>query len=509
MKKTKKVMALLLSVIMILAMSATVFAANITISDKDTGSTYVAYRLLNLTTSATNGKINYSYTLNSKYKNILTTTTGKNTEKDIIDYISKLDQKDIRTFADRIYKAIVGAAISEDETANGKEFTNVDQGYYLIAEKTVTDPKGSYSLVMLDTLGQENITVTTKEDTPTVEKKVKDVNDTDGTTSKWQDSADADVGDELEYKLTGTVSEKIANYETYSYEFVDTMTNLTYVDGSYKVEVDGIDCTDQFNVAWDENTKKLTVTTSDLKKLTNKDSNQLIKITPSTKVVVTYKATLDANAVIGSAGNPNTVYLKYSNNPYGDGTGETPKDKNIVFTYKVVANKVDENKKPLTGAAFELFKHIKNSDGSMAWVSRGVVGATKNVDGTYTADSKKPTTFSWERLDDGEYKIVEVLTPDGYNKIEDQIFTVTAEHDIVSDNPELTRLSGNAADGSIITFTSDKTKGSLTTEIENKSGSLLPSTGGIGTTIFYVVGVVLMLGAGVLLITKRRMSAKH
>lgn len=185
------------------------------------------------------------------------------------------------------------------------------------------------------------------------------------------------------------------------------------------------------------------------------------------------------------------------------------KDKNIVFTYKVVANKVDENGDPLTGAAFELFKHIKNSDGSMAWVSRGVVGAIKNVDGTYTADSKKPTTFSWERLDDGEYKIVEVLTPDGYNKIEDQIFTVTAEHDIVSDNPELTRLSGNAADGSIITFTSDKTKGSLTTEIENKSGSLLPSTGGIGTTIFYVVGVVLMLGAGVLLITKRRMSAKH
>lgn len=506
MNKMKKVMALLLSVIMILAMSATVFAANITISDKDTGSTYVAYRLLNLTTSTTDDKTYYSYTLNSKYENILKTTTGKNAEKDIIDYISKLDQKGIRTFADTIYKAIVGAAIIEDVTAQGKEFTNVDQGYYLIAEKMVTDPKGSYSLVMLDTLGQEDITVTTKEDIPTVEKKVKDVNDTDRTTSDWQDSADADVGDKLEYKLTGTVSEKIANYETYYYEFVDTMTNLTYVDGSYKVEVDGIDCTDQFNVAWDENEKKLRVTTSNLKNLTIKDSNQLIEITPSTKVVVTYEATLDADAVIGSAGNPNTVYLKYSNNPYGDGTGETPKDKNIVFTYKVVANKVDEKRAPLTGAAFELFKHIKNSD---EWVSLGVVGATKNEDGTYTADSKKPTTFSWERLDDGEYKIVEVLTPDGYNKIEDQIFTVTANHDTLSDDPKLIDLSGNAADGSIITFTPDTENGSLTTEIENKSGSILPTTGGIGTTIFYVVGVVLMLGAGVLLITKRRMNAKH
>ena len=353
---------------------------------------------------------------------------------------------------------------------------------------------------MLDTAGNKDISVKTKEDVPEVVKKVKDVNDSTGTTSEWQDSADADVGDEIEYQLKGTVSEKIENYKGYYYEFVDTMEHLTYVSDSAKVTVDGNDCTDQFEIKWEAKGKVLTVKINNLQKIAGVNKN--------TKVIVTYKAKLDQDAVIGSEGNPNKVYLKYANNPYqnGDGTndtGKTPEDKNIVFTYKVVANKVDENQKPLTGAAFELLKKVKNT-----WVSLGVVGATKNENGIYIADSNKPTTFSWERLDDGDYKIVEVLTPDGYNKIDDQEFTVSARHDEDSADPKLTELTGTLTNGEI-TFITNKDSGELSTNVINKSGSLLPSTGGIGTTIFYVVGVVLMLGAGVLLITKRRMSAKH
>jgi len=350
---------------------------------------------------------------------------------------------------------------------------------------------------MLSTLDGENINVATKEDVPTVEKKVKDTNDSTGETSEWQDSADADIGDELEYKLTGTVSAKIANYKQYYYEFVDTMTNLIYVKNSVNVEVDGVDVTSQFTTVWDATKKVLTVKIADLKKLTGVTTNA------DTKVVVTYKATLDKNANIGSAGNPNTVKLKYSNNPYQDGNGtpttsETPEDKNIVFTYEVVANKVDQNKKPLAGAKFELFKKIKDTE--VTWKSLGEVEA-KNVDEKYTA--------AWKGIDDGEYKLVETHAPDGYNKMEDQYFTVIATHETESSNPTLTAVTGTAAGDSTIQLTGAAGNGSLTTEIINQSGAVLPSTGGMGTTVFYVIGGGLMAVAVVLLVTKKRMENKR
>ena len=113
------------------------------------------------------------------------------------------------------------------------------------------------------------------------------------------------------------------------------------------------------------------------------------------------------------------------------------------------------------------------------------------------------TSFEWNGIDDGVYKIIEVITPAGYNSINPIEFTVSADHDILSDNPQLTKLSGGDA------FSGNVSTGTLTTAIENKSGSSLPETGGIGTTIFYVVGVILMLGAGVLLVTKKRMSSNR
>ena len=165
-------------------------------------------------------------------------------------------------------------------------------------------------------------------------------------------------------------------------------------------------------------------------------------------------------------------------------------------TYKEdrLMNKVDENGNALKGAKFEQFKQNEDS----TWKSLGEQA------GTGTDENK----FAWSGLDDGIYKLVETKVPDGYNKLDDQIFTVTGTHDSESDDPKLTDLTGNVTTGTI-TFDKNVTNGSLSTKVENRSGSLLPSTGGIGTTIFYVVGVVLMLGAGVLLITKRRMSAKH
>ena len=501
----KKLLTLVWTVCLTICMTCSVFAGttNIIVDGKDTGSSYEAYRLLDVeATTGSGATATYSYKVNATYTAVLQSVTGKSTDADIIAYIAKLNAAETRTFADAVYAQVKD--MKADVTTSDGKFAGVAQGYYLIAEKAA-GAGGTTSLVMLSTAGETDVTVKTKESVPTVVKKIRDTNDTTGITSDWQDSADADIGDALEYQLTGTVADEIGNYKGYYYEFVDTMTHLTYVADSAEVTVDGTVCKEGYTVSWDASAKKLSVKFDDLKQVKDA-SGSLISVTGNTKVVVTCKATLDADAVIGSTGNPNEVYLKYANNPYvnGDGknnTGETPKDKNIVFTYKFIANKVDQSGQKLAGAAFELFKQEKDN----SWKSLGVIGAKKNSDGTYTLADLALTSFEWTGLDDGTYKLVEVVTPENYNPIADQIFTVTAAHDETSDNPQLTDLTGEKADGSVIAMTPNTTDGSLTTDIVNRIGSQLPSTGGIGTKIFYVLGAVLVLVAGVLLITRKRM----
>lgn len=145
----------------------------------------------------------------------------------------------------------------------------------------------------------------------------------------------------------------------------------------------------------------------------------------------------------------------------------------------------------LEGAEFTLSKKL--ADGSLQEVA-----VVKNTAGT---------TFTFSGLDDGDYVLSETTTPDGYNKIDDVEFTVTAKHDEDSETPKLTELTGDVTTGSL-TFTSSTSAGSLTTDVVNKKGSVLPSTGGMGTTILYVVGTILVLAAGILLVTKKRMDAK-
>ena len=507
MKKMKKIASLIMAIITVLAMTSSVLAAKITISGGALGSEYAAYKLLDASVSATDDS-KVTYTVNSKYQSILSEVTSKSTSDDIVKYISELNTAEkTRTFADAVYAKIAATKnMQADATTKNDVFDNVYTGYYLIAETKTGGEQDTYSLVMLDTAKNSDITINTKEDTPKLEKKVKDVNDSTGYVTGWQDSADADVGDEIEYKLTGTVSNKIGNYKSYYYEFHDVMTHLTYVDNSAEIVIKNGETetkvTSAFTVDWNAVSKTLTAACNDLKKLEG------VTVNADSKVIVYYRATLDADAVVGATGNPNTAYLEYNNNPYYDGdgkpeeTGKTPTDTNIVFTYKTVINKVDENKKPLNGAKFTLEKFVKNVLGESTY---------KNEKGNWvqksTVETKPETIFTFSGLDDGYYRLTETAHPAGYNQISPIYFTVEATHDAESDDPKLTALSGNAENGEI-TFTADKEKGSLSTDVENKSGSTLPSTGGMGTTIFYVVGSILVLGAAILLITKKRMSAR-
>lgn len=229
------------------------------------------------------------------------------------------------------------------------------------------------------------------------------------------------------------------------------------------------------------------------------------------------------------------MHVEYSNNPnqVGEGdTGKTPDDVNIVFTYEVVFNKVHvENgeKKPLPSADFNLYKFVKSDNGTdtIDGKADGVKGTWTSVTELGSSNTEKPsksttdtnkapatagkngtaTTFTFKGLDEGTYKLVETATPAGYNSIDDQIFTITATHDIVSDNPTLTALTSN--DNSALTFTPNINDGSLSTDVVNRAGNTLPSTGGIGTTIFYVAGACLAVVAGVILVARKRMSSER
>lgn len=487
MKKMKKLLSLVLSVVMVVAMGVTVFAAdktNINIAGGANGSEYAAYKLLNATDGGDN-KI--AYTLNAKYTSVLQEVTGQTEQKDILEYIAGLDAAGTRTFADAVYARIKNEAA--DATTKNDKFENVDQGYYLIVETKTGNTQDSYSLVMLDTAGKDTVTVKTKESTPELVKKVQEKNDSTGSTSDWQDGADYDVNDEVPFQLTGTVSSLYDNYEKYYYAFHDTMSaGLTFDADSVVVKI-GETTLDKskYHVVTEGLTDGCTfeVRIDDLK---------TVGATANSKITVDYKATLNGKAVIGSAGNPNTAKLEYSNNPYGDGTGTTPEDKVIVFTYKLVANKVDKDGKALNGAGFTLYKYDESKKDYVA-VGNEITGTTK---------------FEFNRLDAGKYKLVESTVPAGYNKADDLEFTVEATYDTNSDTPKFGELVIKDANGEEIisgedkVFTVNLAEGSAATDVVNLSGTELPSTGGIGTTIFYVIGGILMVGAGVILISRKR-----
>lgn len=187
--------------------------------------------------------------------------------------------------------------------------------------------------------------------------------------------------------------------------------------------------------------------------------------------------------------------MEFSNNPnstQGGEKGETPTDKVIVFTYKAIVNKKDSSKKPLTGAEFTLYKKYGEE-----WKE------VKKVLDT----SEDGTTFTFTGLDDGEYKLEETKTPAGYNTMAPIEFKIEATHDIESDDPHLNSLTGNKLTGEVL-FTPDTDTGTLETDVINYKGSELPETGGMGTTVLYAAGTLMILVAAAFLVMKKKAESK-
>ena len=537
-KKTlKKLLAMTVSAVMVCAMAVPAFAAdtvNITINDPIPQliaaegdavlRSYNGYLLLNATVSA-DGK-NYSYTVNEKYRAVLQeqvyaaaddsfwggaeskpSAATEVTDAQILKYLESLTGDEgtwgqdgyvagsLRGFADKLYRAIKAKSITADAETDGTIIGA--KGYWLIADVTDVTGDAANSLVVVDTKGNDDLVVTPKTDVPTVEKKVKETNDSTGVTSDWQDGADYDIGDDVPFQLTGTLPTNISSYETYKYVFHDELSDgLTLNEESIKVEIGGKALTKDTDY-----TVNTSVTDGCDFEIVFADLLKLSDITKDSKIVVTYTAELNGDAVIGGVGNPNEVHLEFSNNPYDEGTGKTPKDKVTVFTFKLNADKVDKEGEPLKGAGFTLYKYDEDAKGEDKWTAVGDEQKGEDM-----------TNFTWTGLDSGKYKLVESTVPDGYNKAEDLYFIIEAAYDISAVDPKLTDLVVKDKDGKKtisgegLTFTAEAAEGTVSTKVVNTTGIELPETGGMGTTIFYVLGGLMIVGAGVLLVTKRRMS---
>lgn len=514
MKHAKKLASLLLALVLVFSLTATAFAEettySISINNSTEGHTYEAYQIFTGDLSEKDGK--------KVLSNIVwgsgVSEAGQTALGDAAAKAETLKtEADAKAFAKAVAPYLTTAAGSANTVTDGKYvISGLAAGYYLVKDKdgSVTGEGDAYTEYIVQVVG--NVTADPKSDASKVVKKVKDTNDSTGETSGWQDSADYDIGDSVPFQLTATLADNVSAYYSYKVVFHDTLSaGLTYNnDAVVKVGENVIynakgasQNKTGVSVSYERNV--LTVTILDVKA-------EGINGTDNSVVTVDYTATLNENAAIGSAGNPNKVYLEYSNNPNwtpgeGEGpedspTGDTPEDTVIVFTYKTIINKVEpdgnDKTKALTGAAFKLEKLIKGAEGAEnTW---------KTVK-EFTVDDQNPTsTFTFEGLDDGTYKLTETVTPKGYNTIDPITFNVTANHSD-GDTPALTDLNGEKVTGEI-TFTKDVSAGSLSSDVVNKAGTTLPETGGMGTTIFYILGSVLLVGAAILLITKKRMSAE-
>ena len=311
-----------------------------------------------------------------------------------------------------------------------------------------------------------------------------DVNPVSGSQENSDTTVKYGEGDSIPFSLTAVMPESISAYDTYKLAFHDSLSEgLTYDEDSLKVFVDGVEM-DVADYDLSFNGQQFTVTIEDVK---GEPYNAVV----GSEIVVKYTATLNDSTAFR---NINDAYLEYSNNPNGDGMGITMPDAVTAFTFSICFNKVDgRTNDTLAGAGFTLYK--------------------KGDDGIYTVirdEIKDTTSFIFKGLATGDYKLVESTTPDGYNTMEDLEFSILAESMEDADGTaHVTKLrivaQGSGIDGNNLTGWTDAVDtGVLNTDIANFKGSELPSTGGIGTTMFYAMGGIVILISCVVLVIKKK-----
>ena len=505
------------------------------------GDVYAGYRLFDETEATVGEKTNVAYQKRTNWNHYdkvagaikdvdsSATLTVDSKVDDFVAAIGKFDSTKTKRFAENLYKSLkedgVAADANSAAVAAGAFSTTLSgpQGYYLIVQTTAANDAGkTMSAVIVNTAGQAGVTVSPKKDTVTVSKKVQENMDgvnNPASEDNWGTAADYNIGDYVKFQLTGSLPTDYADYTSYEYTFHDTADQgLTFVnDTTHPVKVYAVNDNNKVELKQDTltgyqvltsdiNGETFNVKFADLKKAQAEKTGGTVNITSSTQIVVEYYAQLNENAVLGSNGNQNKVYLQFSNNKYGEGTGKTEEHKVTVFTFKLEVTKygkTDSDKEALNGAGFTLYKATKvnPADSDYAKVGDEVQHTNGNV-------------FDFTGLDSGYYKIVETTTPKGYNTIDPITFTVTATYNSADEPGTLTDLTvtdvkvGGVASAEQ-TFTVNRGTGEagtaqIKTDVVDIPGSKLPSTGGMGTVLLYVAGIAVFVLAGATLVMALR-----
>ena len=483
MKTTKRILAMVLAVIMVMSLATTAFAAETTGTiENGTSRTYKAYQIFSGTqasTSAVLGDIAWGSGINSAeflaaLKTLVVADATPFASCETADDVANVLKNEANSSA--IAKAFANLAenyVTGDGTTIGsKKTVTVPSGYYIVIDQTAVDGQDKVrNAALLQVTNGSSMKITEKNTTPTVEKKVN--------------KTDVNIGDTVTFTLTATMPSKIEGYEAYKVVFHDTMSAGLAFNKITSVKV---------------GTKTLTTSQYTLGNKVNEDGTTTLTITiddvlalgatTSTKIVVTYTATVDKDAVIGTEGNPNEVYLEYSNDPQSDGTGKTPEKEVIVYTWKMPVFKYTGTDTPLAGAGFTLYADEACTMGIELELKDGTTNVYlhKKTNTAAAAGTEIVTDatgkFEIHGLAQGTYYLKETTVPAGYNSLNAPIKVVIGENGA---------LTQDGADATEI-------------QIQNNAGATLPETGGMGTTMFYIFGAILMLGAAVLLVTKRRMN---
>lgn len=388
-------------------------------------------------------------------------------------------------------------------TSNGVA-NNLSHGYWLFVTdaSTVTDVEAATAPIFT-VVGDEAVKINEKTSIPTVDKEVKE----NGT---WGNVSDSQIGEEIEYRLTGSVADNIDTFTTYTYEFHDHLSvGLEAITSSVAVTINGqpVQPTNNYNVkladTLDASNKvtghDLTISFTDLKAAA-KASN--VTLTKNSKVVVTYKAKLTRDAEYTAIGNTNEVTLVYSNDPMSNGTGTSTPKKVTDYVFGLDITKVEEGNTDKKLAAGFKVKVVNNGDSASA-------GKWLKDDGTLVEAKENASEFMTDAtsgevlipgLVKGTYEIAETTTPSGYNTIAPFQITVTPTYDengklsTLTVGEDVEKVTPGTANGSVMSIT-----------IENKKGSGLPLTGLNGVTFTWIAGgAVLCIGVAHLIRSRKQ-----
>ena len=538
--KTTKITKTLLSLCLVFALIITMTGVNktrvmaddytitITDSSNDAGThTYKAYKIFDITVNGTEVTVDdwaegvNGATLLDSLKNdatIGTLFTDCTDASDVAQVLSDDTNFPSDTAADvdadsniKALTAIIAANLSTaagTSTVSGNDdvITVGSQGYYFIqdsAAPTLADGanSGAYTRFILQVVSDVETEVAAKTDAPSVIKKVYENNCTDDTYGVgYNDVADYETGEDVSFKIIVTLPTNVSAYDTYKLVFEDELDNHFGEPENIVLSVDGTEVTTGF-----ETSGRLTVTVNDIFAVAGATTDDAKAALNGKEVVLTYTAQLLTTAEVGT-GYENSVSILYSNNPNDSGegnnnTGETPEDKVIVFTYGGDFTKVDAGNasKKLKDAEFVLTDSTKTK---YAVIEAGKVSSwTTDKDSASLIVSGNDGTFAVAGLDsETTYYLEEITPPEGYKLPTNPYVNVTFDQIInITQNWDGTQAGAIANGSDASDFTAANANITNT-----KLSATLPTTGGIGTTVFYVCGIILMLGAAVLLIARKR-----